>query len=115
MDIANSHSFIRELEGPAVSALAEMRIWANHSQGRLCRVLEALLQRDVALARAVRSDGSETDTLFRSIHYAVSRTARGRSRTTLAAIALKLKRIADSVTNISEWVVIAITGKMIQS
>ena len=89
---------------------------AEKSKRMVSRSLDALINRDEALAQQVISDDDEVDALFVSVRNEVVKlihadTNNGEQAIDLMMIAKYLERIADHAVNIASWVIYINTGQ----
>jgi phosphate transport system protein len=90
---------------------------ATGVQAMLSRVLIAFAQRDAAAARTTFGDAEQVDALYRQVYQELLVVMNSRPRVTNQAIylsraAYNLKRAAERVAGICEWVVFSVTGIM---
>jgi len=104
-------------EKPLIKPLIDLPRMAEKARDMLHRALEAFVQRDVELARAVPKDDAEVDALYNQVYrelltYIMVDPRTIDQATYLLWVAHNLERTADRVTNICERVVFTVTGKM---
>ncbi|HEY8477187.1 MAG TPA: phosphate signaling complex protein PhoU [Chloroflexota bacterium] len=104
---------------PLLKPLVDLPRMAEMAQGMLRRSLDALVARDVALARAVCDEDDVVDALHDQVYrelltYMISDPRTITRATYLTWVAHNLERIADRATNIAERVVYLITGNMVE-
>jgi phosphate transport system protein len=90
---------------------------ANQVQAMLNRVLVAFDQRDVQAAQKVFDDVQKAEDLYRETYHELLAVMNSRPRTANQAIylsraAYNLKRAAERVAGISEWVMFIVVGTM---
>jgi phosphate transport system protein len=102
---------------PLIKPLIDLPRMADKASDMLHRALEAFVQRDVALARAIPAEDDEVDALYNQVYrelltfrFADPKTID--QATYLIWAAHNLERAADRVTNICERVVFTVTGEM---
>lgn len=97
----------------------ELLPMAQEAQKMLYRALDALIQRDVDLARSVAAADDLIDAMYQEIyHTLVSSEQEGVLQSNhahhLLWVAHNLERSGDRVTNICEWVVYIATGQRVE-
>jgi phosphate transport system protein len=104
-------------EQPLVKPLIDLPIMAQKARYMLHRSLEAFVQRDAELARAIPKQDDEIDGLYNQIYRELisyimedPRTIEGANY--LLWVAHNLERTADRVINICERVVYTVTGEL---
>jgi phosphate transport system protein len=115
------------VDGSLLSLLVDIHRMATKTQTMLHRAMEAFIQRDLALARAIPAEDDEVDAVYNQVYQELLTLMRKDSRTKgdsralvnqaryLARIARGLEHIADLVTRVCEWVVFSITGEMLEA
>jgi phosphate transport system protein len=102
---------------PPVKPLVDIPGMAAKGRDMLHRALQAFVQRDAALARAIPAEDSEVDALYNQVYRELLDVIIADPRTIdrathLLWVAHNLERAADRVTNICERVVFTVTGEM---
>lgn len=102
---------------PLAKPLTIMPVMAEKTQGMLRSSLDALVKRDVILAKQICADDDEIDTLYDAVFnelvgIVVNDKKMLEGVTRLIWVAHNLERSADRVTNICERIVYIVTGKM---
>jgi phosphate transport system protein len=110
---ANSSSVEYHLHKPLMS----VRRLANQVQTMLTQTLDGFARRDVALVRCVLDDGQKADSLYRQACGELLAVMNTRPRSVnqtiyLSRAAYNLKRAAERVCAIGEWVVFVVLGTM---
>jgi phosphate transport system protein len=106
-------------EGPIVKPLVDIPTMAKKARDILHRALEAFVNRDVDLARALPEEDDEVDYLYNQVYRELMTyiladpTAIAQSNFLLWA-AHNLERAADRVTNICERVIFTVTGELVE-
>lgn len=95
----------------------EMPQMAAKANDMLQRSIEAFMQQDAELAKAIPSEDDEVDALYNAVYedllqYIGEDAGRMEQANHLMWAAHNLERTADRVTNICERVVFTVTGKM---
>ncbi len=118
-DYAKGISRINLMMGdqPPLKPLIDIPRMAAKSRDMLHRALDAFIQRDVALAKAIPTEDVEVDALYNQIYRELLTFMLADPRTidratSLLWVAHNLERSADRVTNICERVVFMVTGEM---
>ncbi len=106
-------------EQPLLKPLIDIPCMAEKTRDMLHRALEAFVQRDVALARAIPREDDEVDALYNQVYRELLTFIMTDPRTIAQAtyllwVAHNLERAADRVTNICERVVFTVTGEMME-
>jgi phosphate transport system protein len=106
-------------ESPFIKPLVDIPRMADRARDMLHRALEAFVQRDVDLARAIPDEDDEVDALYNQVYrelltFIMSDPHTIDQATYLLWVAHNLERAADRVTNICERVVFTVTGKMME-
>lgn len=102
---------------PLIKPLIDLPRMADKASSMLHRSLQAFVQRDIELARAIPVEDSEVDALYNQVYRELITFILADPRTLDQATYLlwvghNLERTADRVTNICERVVFTVTGKM---
>lgn len=100
--------------------VASIQRLARRVQAPLTRVLEAFVQSDMALTQMALAETQEVNALYEQAYEELLAVMRSKPRIANQAIylsraAYNLKRVAERVTGVCEWVVFAITGTMGQA
>jgi phosphate transport system protein len=106
-------------EGPFVKPLVDIPRMAKKARDMLHRALEAFVQRDADLARAIPDEDDEVDALYNQVYRELLTFMLNDPRTIDQATYLlwaahNLERAADRVINICERVVFTVTGEMME-
>ncbi len=106
-------------EDPLIKPLVDLPWMAEKARDMLHRALEAFMQRDVDLARAIPADDDEVDALYNQVYrelltLIMADPSTIDQATYLLWAAHNLERAADRVINICERVVFAVTGKLME-
>jgi len=106
-------------EEPLIKPLVDLPWMAEKARDMLHRALEAFVQRDVDLARAIPEEDDEVDALYNQVYrelltYIMADPSTIDQATYLLWAAHNLERAADRVINICERVVFAVTGKLME-
>ena len=104
-------------EGPLLKPLIDIPRMAEKARAMLHRAMDAFIQQDVALARAIPAEDDEVDALYNQVYrelmtFIMSDPRHIDQANYLLWVAHNLERAADRVTNICERVVFTVTGKM---
>lgn len=104
---------------PLLKPLIDVPRMAEKARDMLHQALEAFVQRDVALARAIPREDDEVDALYNQVYRELLTFIMTDPRTIdqatyLLWVAHNLERTADRVTNICERVVFTVTGEMVE-
>jgi phosphate transport system protein len=104
-------------EEPLIKPLIDLPRMAEKASDMLHRALEAFVQRDVELARAIPKEDDEIDALYNQVYrelltFMLTDPHTIDQATYLIWAAHNLERAADRVTNICERVVFTVTGEM---
>ena len=104
-------------EQPLVKPLIDLPIMAEKARDMLHQALEAFVQRDVELARAIAQRDDEIDDLYNQIYrellsYIMEDPHVIEGANYLLWVAHNLERTADRVINICERVVFTVTGEL---
>ena len=106
-------------ESPFIKPLVDIPRMAEKAQDMLHRALEAFVQRDVGLARAIPDEDDRVDALYNQVYrelltFIITDPRTIDQVTYLLWVAHNLERAADRVTNICERVVFTVTGEMVE-
>lgn len=106
-------------EGPLLKPLVDIPHMANKANSMLHRSLDALVQRNVELARALPAEDDEVDNLYNQVYRELITMIMANPNnidqaTYLLWAAHNLERTADRVLNICERIIYAVTGEMIE-
>ncbi len=106
-------------EKPLLKPLIDIPRMAEKVRDMLHRALDAFVQQDVDLARAIPAEDEEVDTLYNQVYqelltFIVADPHTIDQATYLLWVAHNLERTADRVTNICERVVFTVTGEMME-
>jgi phosphate transport system protein len=104
-------------EGPLIKPLIDIPRMAEKARAMLHRALDAFIQRDVDLARAIPTEDDEVDALYNQVYRELMTFIMADPRNIdqanhLLWVAHNLERAADRVTNICERVIFTVTGKL---
>jgi len=104
-------------EGPLLKPLIDIPRMAEKARTMLHRALDAFIQRDVALARAIPAEDDEVDALYNQVYRELMTFIMANPRNIdqanhLLWAAHNLERAADRVTNICERVIFTVTGRL---
>ena len=102
---------------PHLKRLIDIPNMAEKSTEMLRNGLEAMVNRDVAMAEKVGNDDEIVDALYDQVYkellwYMIDDPKTTQRATYLLWVAHDLERIADRATNIAERVIYLVTGKM---
>lgn len=102
---------------PLIKPIIDLPIMAEKSRSMLHRALDAFIQRDVELARAIPKEDDEVDALYEQTYrelvtYILSNPKTIEQANQLLWAAHNLERAADRVTNLCERVVFTVTGEL---
>lgn len=105
--------------GPLLKPLIDIPRMAELTRALLHRAMEAFVQRDVALARAIPQQDDEVDALFEQVNNDLLKLIIAEPRVTPQANLLmwaahNLERAADRVTNLCERTIFTVTGELIE-
>ncbi|MCP4539227.1 MAG: phosphate signaling complex protein PhoU [Chloroflexi bacterium] len=105
--------------GPLLKPLIDLPLMAEKAQEMLHRSLDAFVQRDTELARAIPNEDDVVDALYNQVYrelitYILADPSCIEQANYLLWAAHNLERFADRVTNICERVVFTVTGEMIE-
>jgi phosphate transport system protein len=106
-------------EETLIKPLLDIPQMAQRASAMLHRALEAFIQRDVELARAMPDEDSEVDALYNQVYRELLTLIMANPRvidqaTLLLWVAHNLERTADRVINICERVIFTVTGEMVE-
>ncbi|HJX39743.1 MAG TPA: phosphate signaling complex protein PhoU [Anaerolineae bacterium] len=104
---------------PLLKPLIDVPLMAEKARDMLHRALEAFVNRDVDLARAIPKQDDEVDALYNQVYRdllaLMMQNPRDIDRATyLLWVAHNLERTADRVANICERVIFMVTGEMVE-
>ncbi|MBU0493597.1 MAG: phosphate signaling complex protein PhoU [Chloroflexi bacterium] len=104
-------------EQPLLKPLLDIPLMAEKARYMLHRSLDAFVQRDVALARAIPAEDDEVDALYNQVYrelltYIMADPRRIDQANHLLWVAHNLERAADRATNICERVIFTVTGEL---
>jgi phosphate transport system protein len=106
-------------EGPLLKPLIDVPLMADKARDMLHRALDAFVQRDVALARAIPAEDDEVDELYGLVYrelmtFVAADIGTVEQANYLLWVAHNLERTADRVTNICERVIFTVTGELVE-
>jgi phosphate transport system protein len=106
-------------EEPLIKPLLDVPLMAEKVRDMLHQALEAFVQRDVDLARAIPDEDDEVDALYNQVYrellsFIINDPSTIDQATSLLWVAHNLERAADRVINICERVVFTVTGEMME-
>jgi len=106
-------------EKPLLKPLIDIPSMAEKARNMLHRALEAFVQRDVALARAIPKEDDKMDALYNQVYRELLTLIMSDPRNIKQAnyllwVAHNLERTADRVINLCERVVFTVTGEMVE-
>ena len=106
-------------EEPFIKPLVDIPVMAAKARGMLHKALEAFVERDVELARAIPNDDDDVDDLYNQVYrelitYILADPRCIDQANYLLWAAHNLERAADRVTNICERVIFTVTGEIIE-
>jgi phosphate transport system protein len=106
-------------EGPLLKPLIDVPAMARKACSMLHRALEAFIDRDVDLARALPQEDDDVDNLYNQVYrelmtYIIADPRTIEQANFLLWAAHNLERAADRVTNICERVIFTATGELIE-
>jgi phosphate transport system protein len=104
---------------PLLKPLIDVPRMAEKARDMLHRALEAFVNRDVELARAIPKEDDEVDALYNQVYRELLTLMMANPRdidraTYLLWVAHNLERTADRVANICERVIFTVTGEFIE-
>jgi phosphate transport system protein len=104
---------------PLVKPLVDIPRMAEKARDMLHRALEAFVEQDVALARAIPAEDDEVDDLYNQVYrelitYVLADPSTIEQANYLLWAAHNLERAADRVTNVCERVIFTVTGEMVE-
>ena len=102
---------------PTIKPLIDIPRMADKATAMLRRSLDALVNRDEALALQICSDDDEIDALYDQVYrellvFMIQDPKTIQRATYLLWVAHDLERVADRATNIAERVIFLVTGKL---
>jgi len=106
-------------EEPPLKPFAQVPRMGEKARHMLHQALEAFVQRDVALARAIADEENEMDALHNQVYrellaFIMDDPSTINRATYLLWVAHNLERTGDRVVNICERVVFTVTGEMVE-
>jgi phosphate transport system protein len=106
-------------EEPLVKPLVDVPRMAETARSMLHRALQAFVERDVDMARAIPAEDDEVDYLYNQVYrelvtYILADPSAIERANYLLWVAHNLERAADRVTNICERVIFTVTGEMVE-
>ncbi|MBN1812798.1 MAG: phosphate signaling complex protein PhoU [Anaerolineae bacterium] len=106
-------------EGPLLKPLVDIPAMAQKACSLLHRSLEAFIDRDVELARALPREDDDMDNLYNQVYrelmtYVIADPRKIEQANYLLWTAHNLERAADRVTNICERVIFTVTGELVE-
>jgi phosphate transport system protein len=106
-------------DAPLLKPLIDIPAMAQKARSMLHRALEAFIDRDVDLARALPQEDDEVDHLYNQVYrelmtYILADPSAIEQANYLLWAAHNLERAADRVTNICERVLFTVTGELIE-
>jgi phosphate transport system protein len=106
-------------EGPLLKPLVDIPLMAEKACDLLHRALEAFVNRDVDLARALPEEDDYVDNLYNQVYrelmtYVIADPAAIEQANYLLWAAHNLERASDRVTNICERVIFTVTGELVE-
>jgi len=104
---------------PLIKPLIDIPRMADRAQDMLHRALEAFMQRDAAVARALPAEDDEVDDLYNQVYrelmtFVMSDPRNIDQANYLLWAAHNLERAADRVINICERIVFTVTGELLE-
>ena len=104
---------------PLLKPLIDVPLMAEKGRDMLHRALEAFVNRDVELARAIPKEDDEVDNLYNQVYRELLSMMMENPRdidraTYLLWVAHNLERTADRVANICERVIFMVTGEFVE-
>jgi phosphate transport system protein len=104
-------------EAPLIKPLIDVPAMATKARTMLHKALEAFVQRDAEMARAIPDEDDEVDALYNQVYrelitHILEDPSTIEGANYLLWVAHNLERSADRVTNICERVVFTVTGQM---
>jgi phosphate transport system protein len=106
-------------EEPLVKPLVDVPRMAETARSMLHRALQAFVERDVDMARAIPAEDDEVDYLYNQVYrelvtYILADPSAIERANYLLWVAHNLERAADRVTNICERVIFTVTGEVLE-
>jgi phosphate transport system protein len=106
-------------EEPLVKPLVDIPAMAVKAQSMLHRSLQAFMERDAGMARAIPVEDDQVDNLYNQVYrelvtHLLEDPGAIEGANYLLWVAHNLERSADRVTNICERVVFTVTGEMVE-
>ena len=104
---------------PTIKPLIDIPHMADMATAMLRRSLDALVNRDEALALQICNDDDEVDALYDQVYrellvFMIQDPKTIQRATYLLWIAHDLERVADRATNIAERVIFLVTGRLME-
>ena len=104
-------------EQPLIKPLIDLPLMAEKARNMLHQALEAFIQRDVELARAIPHEDDEVDALYNQVYrelicFIMEDPQVIEQANFLLWVAHNLERTADRVINVCERVVFTVTGEL---
>ncbi|HEX2172835.1 MAG TPA: PhoU domain-containing protein, partial [Dehalococcoidia bacterium] len=104
---------------PLLKPLIDLPQMAEMARSMLRRSLQAFIQQDVDLSKAVAAEDDAVDAIYDHVYhelisYMIKDPSTIDRATWLLWVAHNLERIADRVTNICERTVYEVTGQMVE-
>ena len=104
-------------QNPLLKPLIDLPLMAQKARAMLHRALEAFVEQDVEMARAIPADDNEVDQLYNQIYrelitYIMADPSAIEQANYLLWAAHNLERAADRVINLCERVVFTVTGEL---
>ena len=104
---------------PLLKPLIDVPLMAEKARDMLHRALQAFVNRDVELARAIPREDDEVDALYNQVYRELLSLMMEKPRdidraTYLLWVAHNLERTADRVANICERVIFTVTGELVE-
>ena len=110
---------IRMGREPFVKPLIDIPMMAEKARSMLQRALQAFLERNVELAKAIPLEDDQMDILYNQVYrdltaYIIADPGLVDRASHLIWVAHNLERVADRVVNICERVILAVTGEVVE-
>ena len=110
---------IRMGKEPFVKPLIDIPIMGEKARSMLQRALQAFLERNVELAKAIPLEDDQMDILYNQVYrdltaYIIADPELVDRASHLIWVAHNLERVADRVVNICERVILAVTGEVVE-
>jgi phosphate transport system protein len=105
--------------GPLMKPLVDIPLMAQQAQSMLHRALQAFVERDIELARAIPAEDDEVDRRYEQVYRELITIIVADPETVdqanyLLWAAHNLERVADRVMNICERVIFTVTGELVE-